>query len=71
MANTDVQMTLEDSVAEVVSLLTGVDLTFRPNEDSFHVMTRCLNRAMRSVALEHEWSYFASEENVGIASTGV
>lgn len=30
MANTDVQITLEQAVAEVLTLLTGVDLTFNP-----------------------------------------
>ena len=49
MANTDVQITLEQAVAEVLTLLTGVDLTFNPAEDTFHVVARCLNRAMRSV----------------------
>ena len=71
MANIDLQMNLEESVAEVITLLTGVDLQFMPNEDSFHVVTRCLNRAMRAVALEHEWAYYASIENVGVASAGV
>ncbi len=71
MANTDVQITLEQAVAEVLTLLTGVDLTFNPAEDTFHVVARCLNRAMRSVALEHEWSYYSSTENVGTAQVGV
>ena len=64
MANTDVQITLEQAVAEVLTLLTGVDLTFNPAEDTFHVVARCLNRAMRAVALEHEWSYYSSTEEV-------
>ena len=71
MANTDVQITLEQAVAEVLTLLTGVDLTFNPAEDTFHVVARCLNRAMRSVALEHEWSYYSATENVGTAQVGV
>ena len=71
MANTDVQITLEQAVAEVLTLLTGVDLTFNPAEDTFHVVARCLNRAMRAVALEHEWSYYSSTENVGTAQVGV
>ena len=71
MANTDVQITLEQAVAEVLTLLTGVDLTFNPAEDTFHVVARCLNRAMRAVALEHEWSYFSATENVGTVQVGV
>ena len=40
MANTDVQITLEQAVAEVLTLLTGVDLTFNPAEDTCHVVAR-------------------------------
>lgn len=70
MANSDVSMTLREAVDEVMGLLTGLDVQYDPNLDRFNVVVRCLNRAMRAVALEHEWSYFSSTEEVGAAVQG-
>ena len=71
MANRDVQLTLEESVAEVLGLLTGLELSYVPEMERFRTITRSLNRAMRSVALEHEWSYYSSVEEVGTAAEGL
>lgn len=71
MANRDVQMTLKEAVAEVLNFLTGLDLEYDPNQDRFQSITRTLNRALRAVALEHEWSYYSSTEEVGTFSEGV
>lgn len=71
MANADVQLTLEDAVAEVLHGLTGLDLTYTPTLDRFQATTRALNKAMREVALEHEWSYYSSTEEVGQSALGV
>lgn len=71
MANADVQMTLDDAVDEVLGLLTGLDLDYDSSQDRYHSITRALNRAMRNVALEHEWSYYASTEEVGQVQPGV
>lgn len=68
--NPDVSLTLEDSVAEVLAILTGLDLEYDPNQDRFRAITRALNRATRANALEHEWSYYSSVEDVGYAIVG-
>ena len=70
MANIDVQMTLKDGVQEIITLMTGLDLEFDPAQDRFHVLVRCINKAMRSVALEHEWSYYSSQEELGVTTFG-
>lgn len=71
MANRDVQMTLKDAVAEVLNFLTGLDLEYDSEQDRFQSITRTLNRALRAVALEHEWSYYSSTEEVGTFAEGV
>lgn len=65
--NPEVTMTLDDSVAEVLSLLTGLDLTYRPELSRYTTITRQLNRALRSNALEHEWSYYSTTQSAGFA----
>ena len=71
MANRDTQMTLNDAVADVLLTLTGLDLEYDPSLDRYQAITRTLNRALRFVALEHEWGYYASTEEVGTASAGL
>lgn len=68
--NPDVQLTLKDAVKEVLGLLTGLDLEYSPQLDRFNAVTRQLNRALRSNALEHEWSFYADVEIVGAAVEG-
>jgi hypothetical protein len=70
MPDPNVQMSLEDAVAEVLGILTGMDLQYIPEYDRFYAITRCLNRAMRSMALEHEWSWYADTEDVATAVEG-
>ena len=70
MANTEVSKTLREAVDEVLGLLTGTDLQYDPSQERFHSIARCLNRALRSVALENEWSYYASTEEVGLVTPG-
>lgn len=65
MGNTNVEMTLTEAVSEVLRVLTGLDLSYRPEQDRFQVITNLLNRALRLNALENEWSYYASTEEVG------
>lgn len=50
--------TLDDAVMEVLGNLTGQELTYDPRYDRYVAITRQLNRALRSNALEHEWSYY-------------
>lgn len=57
--NPEVLLTLEEAVAEVLGLLTGLDLTYDPSYDRFRVIARTLNRALRANALEHDWSYYS------------
>jgi hypothetical protein len=63
-------MTLDDAVSEVLGLLTGLDLTYAPEQDRYRAITRALNRSMRSMALEKEWSYYSTVETVGNAGEG-
>ena len=70
MANRDVQLTLENAVAETLHSLTGLDLSYDPVQDRFQSITRALNRALRLVALEHEWSCYTSTEEAGQAVEG-
>lgn len=69
--NADLQMTLDEAVAEVLGLLTGLDLQYAPELDRYQAITRTLNRALRACALEHEWSWYASTESVGSAEPGM
>ena len=70
MANSDVSLTLKEAVAEVLQSLTGMDLEYAPELDRFQAITRTLNRALRAVALEHEWAFYASVEEAGNAVAG-
>jgi hypothetical protein len=65
--NPEVELTLDDAVAEVLGLLTGLDLTYHPEKDRYRSITRALNRALRANALENEWSYYASTQALGTA----
>jgi hypothetical protein len=70
MPNEDVALTLDEAVAEVMGLLTGLDLELVPELDRYQAITRQLNRALRAVALESEWSYYSSTENLGPVHAG-
>lgn len=56
--NSDVTMTLEEAVLDVLSILTGQTLRYDPDKDRFRAITKALNRALRSNALEANWSYY-------------
>ena len=71
MSNPEVRLTLDEAVAEVMGHLTGLDLQLVPERDRYHSVTRQLNRALRAVALEQEWNYYADLENVGQTAGGV
>ena len=71
MSNPEVELTLEDCVAEVLGILTGQDLTYAPELDRFRAITRQLNRALRANALENEWSYYSSVLPLGSTSEGI
>ena len=68
--NQQIEQTLEEAVAEVLGFLTGLDITYRPEMDRFRAITRQLNRALRLNALEADWSYYSSTEEVGVAHAG-
>jgi hypothetical protein len=68
--NTRIGMTLEEAVKEVLVLLTGQDLTYESQYDRYRVIARHLNRALRGVALEHEWSYYSEVLDLGTISEG-
>lgn len=66
-----IRVTLDEAVAEVLGLLTGLDMTYDPQFDRYRAVTRALNRALRANALENEWSYYASTEDLGETVPGV
>jgi hypothetical protein len=68
--STEVQMTLDDAVAEVLGLLTGIDITYEPQYDRYRAITRQLNRALRYNALDADWSYYSTTEDVGVIAGG-
>jgi hypothetical protein len=68
--NPELTFTLEDAVAEVLGLLTGLDLQYDPQQDRFYSITRQLNRALRHNALEREWSYYSDTADIGVATDG-
>lgn len=70
MSNPETALTLDEAVAEVLGQLTGLDLQYLPESDRYYAIARAINRALRSNALEHEWSYYSSTENVGTATEG-
>lgn len=63
-------MSLDDCVDEVVSILTGMDLSYTHTSDRYRVITRCINRALRLNALQQEWSYYASTISLGQVRKG-
>jgi len=70
MTNPEVALNLDESVGELLTLLTGSDLTYKPEYDKYRVVTKQLNRALRAMALEREWSYYSSIHSVGPAIEG-
>jgi hypothetical protein len=70
MSNPETELTLDDGVAEVFGILTGLDLQYEPDLDRYQAVTRAINRAMRAVALEREWSWYADTASVGPAVYG-
>lgn len=70
MSNSEVQLTLDNCVEEVLGLLTGMDLTYEPTSDRYRAITRQLNRALKANALENEWTYYSAVMSVGTASEG-
>lgn len=68
--NEEVSFTLDEAVQEVLGLLTGLDLMYRPELDRYRSITRQLNRALRAVALDNEWSYYASTLSLGLSVEG-
>jgi hypothetical protein len=63
MSNPETALTLDEAVA-------GLDLTYVAESDRYAAITRALNRAVRSNALEHEWSYYSSTQSIGTATEG-
>lgn len=69
--NPNVTMTLEDAVRDVLSILTGQDLAYDPDQDRFRAITKHLNRALRSMALESEWSYYTGTILIDLTGAGL
>jgi len=71
VVNPETNMILDDAVEEVLAALTGLDLTYSPEFDRYRAITRALNRALRSNALEHEWSWYATTASAGPVAAGI
>ena len=71
MPNPDVAMSLDECVKEVLGILTGHELSYEPELDRYRVVTRQINRALRANALEREWSFYSSQEDIGLVQAGV
>jgi len=71
VANPELQLTLDEAVHEVLQRLNGLTQTWLPESDKYYSTVRFINQALRSVATEIEWSYYASTEEVGVAATGI
>ena len=52
-------------------MLFGLELSYEPELDRYRAITRQINRALRANALEREWSYYASTEEIGVAQAGM
>lgn len=70
MSNPDVRVTLRKGVDEVLAILTGLDLEYEQDSDTFLVIARQLNRAVQDNALDQEWSYYSDVEEPGKARKG-
>lgn len=68
--NHSVGFTLDEAVQEMLMQLTGLGVTYEPDADRYHVLAHTLNRGLRAVAIDHEWSYFSDQLEVGQASAG-
>ncbi len=68
--NPETRLTLDEAVAEVLGLLTGLELRYEPELDRYRAVTRALNRGLRGVAVEKEWSYYASTVSIGHTAPG-
>lgn len=69
--NPNVALTLDDAVAEVLGLTTGLDLQYRSDMDRYRAIVRQLNRALRNNALEKDWSCYSSNQQIDRVSTGM
>ncbi len=66
--NDNVSLSLEEAVAEILGLTTGLDLEYVSDMDRYRAIVRQINRALRGNALEREWSYYSSVQNVGVVT---
>lgn len=70
MSNPETELSLDEAVAEVLGLLTGLDLEYEPEQDRYRAVARQINRALRANALEKEWSYYSDVFQLGTAHPG-
>lgn len=64
--NPDVTMDLEQAVTEVLVVLTGQTLQYDPDMDRFRAIAALLNRALKSNALEQNWSFYSDVVTVDL-----
>ena len=68
--NPDLTFTLDEAIAEILTMLTGLTLSYEPEADRYYTLTNTINRAMRAVALDADWSCYSSTEDVGTVHAG-
>lgn len=68
--NPNLLMSLDEAVAEVLGMLTGLDLQYQPEQDRYYAVVRAINRALRSVARDHQWSFYFDDTVIGTVVAG-
>lgn len=71
MANPELQITLDQAVYQIQQRLFGLEQHWKPESPKYYLTVDFLNQALRMVATELEWNYFASTEEVGTCQQGV
>ena len=68
--NQDVAYTLDEAVDELLRNLHGLGVQYEPTADRYHVIAHVLNRALRAVALDNEWSWYFEDAELGVVQQG-
>ena len=68
--NQDVVYTLDEAVGELLRNLHGLGVQYESTADRYHVIAHTINRALRAVALDNEWSWFCEDAELGVVQQG-
>lgn len=65
-----VALSLQEAVAEVHNILTGLDLEYDDRYEIFHATVRQINRSLRQVALLEDWGWYSELVLSGVTHEG-